>query len=303
MLSVHLQCIRCKRYLGSLPTPQHNLVCLYCGSNYLLKDGVLDFVDIAKNGGQKKTLLSHKLSSFAEREGKRTDSEKRSRQLRWLHYRLGLEDKEATGLFLDIGCGYGQILREAAQEFELAVGIDLDLEELQSAAELNKQKGIQNAVLIRASAQVLPFMPNQFSAIYCVQVLEHVSDPEGVISGLRSVLVPDGYFFLSAPNRYTLRREPHTGLRWIGYLPHGLAGAYAKRMGKDGQYRSVHMISAADLSAWISREFGSSYEFVRSGFHQSRLARIAAWAWHVPVLSALSKWLVGDIEIIARRRS
>ena len=65
----------------------------------------------------------------------------------------------------------------------------------------------------------LPVEDGSFDFVLCTQVLEHVSDPAGVLRELRRVLAPGGRICLTAPLVWQLHEEPYDFFR---YTPHGL---------------------------------------------------------------------------------
>jgi SAM-dependent methyltransferase len=222
-------------------------------------------------------------------------------RLRPLYSKVFHHRPEAPILFLDVGCGFGSMLAAAAEQFDLAVGVNTDCAELQNAAVWLESHDIRNVLLVRASAQKLPFIPRQFLAVTCVQVLEHVRDPQQALAELGLALSTGGALYLSLPNRYTLRREPHMKLWGIGYMPRRILTWYLTHRKKMDIYRSVNLLSPRQVSAWLEHEFGNSYEFIRSGYHNSMLGRLASQAWHLPIASQLARNTVGDIEALAWR--
>jgi SAM-dependent methyltransferase len=305
--SLHLRCTRCKTSLGVWRHDVDKYVCAACGEAYLRENGILDF--ISKRGSSyDEDLAAGQMSSFAKPTTETSEWEVLSLRLRPLfgknHSKTGAgilngAPEEGSGMMLDIGCGYGGLAASAATRFRLVVGVDADLEQLESARFILGERFPENLVLIRAWGEDLPFMPGQFNAVTCVQALEHVLNPQAVIAQIRLGLAPLGRLYLSVPNRFTLRREPHTNLRWIGYLPHGWATHYAIRSGKDKELQGVHFFSASTLSSMVESAFGGSFEFIRSGCHRSALGRLAKIAWNMPLLSKVTAHLVGDLEVIA----
>jgi len=57
-----------------------------------------------------------------------------------------------------------------------------------------------NLVRVNADAQRLPFSDASFDALYSVNLLEHVSSPEWVVSEAHRVLEPGGLFLAVTPN-------------------------------------------------------------------------------------------------------
>lgn len=295
-----LQCVNCGLSLGTFSPDKESYQCQGCGCVFLSFNGIVDFLGEPGNDTSSRPLADH-LSSFACPMTEMHDVANLKYRLQPLYSKVFQHRLETPSLFLDVGCGFGGMLAAAAEQFDVVVGVNTDLAELQNAAAWLKRADIQNVLLVRASAQKLPFAPNQFLAVTCVQVLEHVRDPEQVLFEIKLVLTKGGALYLSLPNRYTLRREPHIGLWGIGYMPRRILTWYVTHRRKTDIYRSVNLLSPKQVSTWLEREFGNSYEFIRSGYHHSMLGRLAGQAWHLPIASQLARNIVGDIEALAWR--
>jgi len=90
---------------------------------------------------------------------------------------------------LDVGCGYGEYIKLYKDNGLIANGIDIDKEAVK-----------QNKEGIFASAEEIPFKDNFFDVVSCIDVLEHVDNPEIVIKEINRVLKKDGGLILSVPN-------------------------------------------------------------------------------------------------------
>jgi SAM-dependent methyltransferase len=85
---------------------------------------------------------------------------------------------------LDVGCGSGQLCRLATDRGMAVIGIDSDPIQLNRAAAL-----VPEARLRRADLHDLPFPDDQASAVSCVQVLMHLSNPLVALRELARVAV------------------------------------------------------------------------------------------------------------------
>jgi len=304
--SLRLRCTKCRTYLGLWQFDRDEYACNVCGTAYYRKNGVLDFIS-AHVSSDNDDLSAGQMSSFAKPTVEASDWEGLAIRLQVLLGDSALNDRshatpimDRSGrMMLDIGCGYGGLVTSAAKNFRTVVGVDADLEQLQSAPAILRERFPENLILIRAWAENLPFMPGQFDAITCVQALEHVLNPEAVIAQIRSGLAPLGRLYLAVPNRFTLRREPHTNLRWIGYLPKALAFRYARLFKRQTEFQGVHLFSPRVLSGMLERAFGSSFKFIRSGCHRSLLGALAKRTWDMPLVAAVTGQIVGDLEVVA----
>ena len=98
------------------------------------------------------------------------------------------------GRLLDLGCGVGHSYHLLAPRE--TVGVDLDAEALAG----------QDRETRVADMRELPFADGEFASVLSVQSIEHVPDPERVMSEVRRVLEPDGVAIFVTPNRLTFAR-------------------------------------------------------------------------------------------------
>jgi SAM-dependent methyltransferase len=95
------------------------------------------------------------------------------------------------GRVLDLGCGIGHSFGELAPRE--TVGVDLDAAALEG----------QDRETVVADMRDLPFPPASFRSLISVHSLEHVPNPDDVLSEVTRVLEPDGTAVLVTPNRLT----------------------------------------------------------------------------------------------------
>ncbi|MDQ6605114.1 MAG: class I SAM-dependent methyltransferase [Actinomycetota bacterium] len=98
------------------------------------------------------------------------------------------------GRVLDLGCGTGHSYRELAPRE--TVGVDLE------ASALAGQERETRVADMRS----LPFGAAEFDGVLSVQSIEHVPDPERVLTEVRRVLVAGGRAVFVTPNRLTFAR-------------------------------------------------------------------------------------------------
>lgn len=99
---------------------------------------------------------------------------------------------------LDIGCGAGILTNALAQAGHEVHGIDLSPKSLEVAAQYDKTGKVTYQV---ANAYCLPYKEKTFDVVCAMDVLEHVEDPELLISEASRVLKPGGLFFFHTFNR------------------------------------------------------------------------------------------------------
>ena len=108
-------------------------------------------------------------------------------------YRLSSE-RLGPGRVLDLGCGTGHSYDELAPRE--TVGVDVE------PASLVGQDRETHAADMRA----LPFADASFSSVVSIQSIEHLPDPERVLSEVVRVLEPGGRAIFVTPNRLTFGR-------------------------------------------------------------------------------------------------
>jgi len=99
--------------------------------------------------------------------------------------------------FLEIGCGTGEFLeRIISMDGRLKVwGVDIS----KVAIDKVKEKGFEGFVL-DVSRQEMPFSDDFFDIVYLGDVVEHLFDPDFMISEVKRVLKNRGILVLSTPN-------------------------------------------------------------------------------------------------------
>lgn len=104
--------------------------------------------------------------------------------------------KGISGRVLDLGCGDGLEIRTIARarpNLEY-FGVDKDKKAIAKAKKFDS--GINFKV---ANAEKLSFPDSYFSAVICLEVLEHVKHPDKVMKEVERVLKPDGVFYFTTP--------------------------------------------------------------------------------------------------------
>lgn len=101
--------------------------------------------------------------------------------------------RRSDSALLDIGCGYGHLLRRFAGRYRLA-GVDVSAHAVGVV-----RAAIPGAVVVTADVQLpLPFL-EPFDVVLAVNVIEHLSDPEAGVSSIREALAPGGLLVVHLP--------------------------------------------------------------------------------------------------------
>ncbi len=104
---------------------------------------------------------------------------------------------------LDLGCGWGRVLKPVMDGEGDAVGLDISLNMLHRAKEHLEKHG-HSPALLRGDGTSLPFKNGSFDMIYSLLVLQHISKENGrdVLKEVARVLKPDGAANIRVPGRF-----------------------------------------------------------------------------------------------------
>ncbi len=173
---------------------------------------------------------------------------------------------------LDLGCGRGG-LAVALQATGLSTtSVDLRFRNCAVTRWRSSRYGFA-ATSVNALAGSLPFADDTFDAVACMEVLEHVDDPEALLSEIARVLRPDGRCVVTVINRWA-HYDPHYHLWWINFMPRSWAERYigwrrrTKRSYRDRQ-------TLAEMHYFGYREFvrfAARYGFTVRPAYRSGLA-------------------------------
>lgn len=102
---------------------------------------------------------------------------------------------------VDVGCG-GGILSEAMAKADADVtGIDLSTELIDVADLHSLESGINLNYQTVSAEQFAEQQAEQFDVVTCMEMLEHVPDPESIIQACATLARPGGMLFFSTLNR------------------------------------------------------------------------------------------------------
>jgi len=109
-------------------------------------------------------------------------------------------------IVLDVGCGRGELLYNCLSKGAVAIGIDYSSSSVEISQETLKGEG--RSIVLRASADSLPFAGNSIDRIIMGDVLEHISPEEArrFISETSRVLKEGGIVLIhTSPNIYFMK--------------------------------------------------------------------------------------------------
>lgn len=122
-------------------------------------------------------------------------------RLRWFDARIDWQGRDV----LDLGCAGGFMAEALAQRGARVTGIDPAAEAIHAARAHARLSGLRIGYDIGVG-EALPYDDAAFDAVVCVDVLEHVTDLNKVLSQVARVLRPGGLFLFDTINRNPLAR-------------------------------------------------------------------------------------------------
>ncbi len=170
-------------------------------------------------------------------------------RLQWIDQWAALSGKSA----LDVGCGGGILAEAMALKGARVLGIDMADKPLKVANLHRLESGASVAyrqVLAEALAQEMndpaaaadSVTPEKFDVVTCMEMLEHVPDPESTIKACVSVAKPGAWLFFS-----TLNRNPKSFLFAI------VGAEYVLNLLPKGTHDYAKFIKPSELSGAVRR--------------------------------------------------
>ncbi len=207
----------------------------------------------------------HEISKFEKMASRWWDKEGDFKPLHDINpLRLDFILEHAGGLagkkVLDIGCGGGILAESMAKEGAQVTAIDMGemplevakLHLLESKLDVDYQKSTAEDFAEKYAGQ--------FDVVTCLEMLEHVPDPESVIKACRMLVKPGGNVFFS-----TINRNPKSFLFAI------VGAEYLLQMLPKGTHDFKKFIRPSELESW-SRPNGLDFKHM-IGMHYNPLTK------------------------------
>jgi 2-polyprenyl-6-hydroxyphenyl methylase/3-demethylubiquinone-9 3-methyltransferase len=161
-------------------------------------------------------------------------------RLQWIKDHCQIENRQV----LDIGCGGGILTESMAASGATAKGIDLSKKALQVAKLHSLETGVQVEYELIAAEDLAATHPEAFDVVTCMEMLEHVPDPQSIVRACATLAKPGATLFFS-----TLNRNPKS------YLMAIIGAEYLLKMLPKGTHDYSKFIKPSELSTFI-REAG-----------------------------------------------
>lgn len=111
--------------------------------------------------------------------------------------------KETDDPILEIAGGSGRFSRQFVKQGRELCVIDASWNMIKSNRDqLLKQQG--NASFVQGTAEKLPFKPESFSTVFCVDMFSHIENPQPVILEMSRVLKGGGHLVINFTNKSSL---------------------------------------------------------------------------------------------------
>lgn len=160
--------------------------------------------------------------------------------------RLDFINLYSGGLFnkntLDVGCGGGILAESMAKLGATVTGIDMGEEPLNVAKLHALEMGVDLKYLKVTAEEFASNYPTSFDVVTCMEMLEHVPDPESIIASLAKLVKPGGHVFMSTLNK-TIK----------GYLYAIVGAEYVLKLVPKGTHDHNKFIQPATLIGWAEK--------------------------------------------------
>jgi 2-polyprenyl-6-hydroxyphenyl methylase/3-demethylubiquinone-9 3-methyltransferase len=149
---------------------------------------------------------------------------------------------------LDVGCGGGLLCEALARAGAKVAGIDLAPGMIEVARLHSADQGLDISYRVASAEELAEANPGGFDVVTCMEMLEHVPDPERMVRTLGTLVRPGGALFLSTINR-----------NLKSFLLAIVAAEYVLQLIPRGTHEYERLIRPSQLDRW-ARSAGLSLQ-------------------------------------------
>lgn len=143
---------------------------------------------------------------------------------------------------VDVGCGGGLLCEAMAKHKAEVLGIDLSDALLDTAREHATAENLTIDYRLIDSKVLAQEQPACFDVVTCMELLEHVPDPEQIIRDCAQLVKPGGMVFFATINR-----------NWQSFVKAIIGAEYLLRLLPPGTHNYSQFIRPSELTLWTSR--------------------------------------------------
>lgn len=148
---------------------------------------------------------------------------------------IDLENKT----ILDVGCGGGILCESLSQAGGCVTGIDMADKSIDVASAHAKENNLKIQYQTTTIEEMVEQNTQPFDVITCLEMLEHVPNPQSIVDSCNALLKPGGHIFFSTINRNAK-----------AYLMAVIGAEYILNLIPRGTHEYAKFIKPSELNRW-----------------------------------------------------
>lgn len=172
----------------------------------------------------------------------------------------------------DVGCGGGLLSEALVRAGASVTAIDLGEKVIEIAKLHLYESQLQVDYRVQSSADLAAAEPDAFDVVCCLELIEHVPDPQALVNDLAGMLKPGGRLFMSTINRtpaafgaailgaeHLMRMLPRGTHHYAQFLKPSELGRLLRNAGLELEDISGLGYNPFNRKAWLSRITAVNY--------------------------------------------